>query len=48
VLCLGDTPDKQFADADFLKAKSLEDAKRLVTEDQVSWINLATGLPPDT
>ena len=43
MLCLGDTPDKQFAEADWMRAKSLEEAKRLVSEDKVSWINLASG-----
>jgi hypothetical protein len=43
VLVLGQTPDKQFAEADWLRAKSLEDAKRLVNQDQVSWINLGSG-----
>jgi hypothetical protein len=43
VLVLGETPDKQFAEADWLRAKSLEDAKRLVRQDEVSWINLGSG-----
>ena len=43
VLVLGETRDKQFAEADWLKAKSLEDAKRLVNQDKVSWVNLGSG-----
>jgi len=43
VLILGETRDKQFAEADWRKAKSLEDAKRLVTEDIVSWVSLESG-----
>jgi hypothetical protein len=43
VLVLGETRDKQFAEADWLRAKSLEEAKRLVNQDQVSWINLGSG-----
>jgi len=43
VLILGETRDKQFAEADWRKAKSLEDAKRLVTQDSVSWVSLDSG-----
>jgi hypothetical protein len=43
VLVLGESRDKQFAEADWLRARSLEDAKRLVNQDQVSWINLGSG-----
>lgn len=43
VLILGETRDKQFAEADWRKAKSLEDAKRLVTHDSVSWVSLDSG-----
>lgn len=43
VLVLGETRDMQFAEADWLRARSLEDAKRLVNQDQVSWINLGSG-----
>ena len=43
VLVLGETRDKQFAEADWLRAKSLQDAERLVNQDQVSWINLGSG-----
>ncbi|HTO45421.1 MAG TPA: hypothetical protein VML56_15205 [Burkholderiales bacterium] len=43
VLILGETRDKQFAEVDWRKAKSLEDAKRLVTQDNVSWVSLDSG-----
>jgi len=43
VLILGDTRDKQFAEADWRKAKSVEDARRLVTQGSVSWVSLDSG-----
>ena len=43
LLVLGETPDKQFTEADWLRAKSFQDAKRLVNENQVSWMNLGSG-----